>query len=268
MNASNPPLPVVAGIDGSDTAIGAAQWAVDEAVSRNVPLRLVYVTKAPHPTAEEYDRDIHHAHASLRAAQDAIEAGGQPVKIETALIPGPPGPALVEESRDAAMVCVGSVGIGRYARSILGSTATDLAEKAHCPVAIIRPQQDESRQDVNWIVVAVNEDPDNGAVVEQALREAELRDAPVLAIGEHLARHGDRAALEAEVGTWRQRHPGVHVYPVADKADVAHFLKHHDERVQLAVIGGSEAAKLDQIIGPFGHSALHHTNSSVLVIQR
>ncbi len=157
MNASNPPLPVVAGIDGSDTAIGAAQWAVDEAVSRNVPLRLVYVTKAPHPTAEEYDRDIHHAHASLRAAQDAIEAGAQPVKVETALITGPPGPALVEESRDAAMVCVGSVGIGRYARSILGSTATDLAEKAHCPVAIIRPQQDESRQDVNWIVVAVND---------------------------------------------------------------------------------------------------------------
>lgn len=268
MKDTQKPSSVVAGIDGSDTAIRAAQWAVDEAVSRNVPLRLVYVTKTAHPTAEEYERDVHHGHESLRAAQDAIDAGGQPVKIETALLTGPARVALVEESRDAAMVCVGSVGIGRYARSILGSTATDLAEKARCPVAVIRPQNDDARRDVNWIVVAVTDKPDNDLVVEQAMREATLRDAPVLAIGDGVDGHGYCEYLDFEVGRLRRRHPGVHIYPIADRADVAHFLEHHNERVQLAVIDGSEAGSLAQIVGPYGHPALHHANSSVLVIHR
>lgn len=37
--------PVVVGIDGSRAAIHAAQWAIDEAVDRNVPLCLVHVTR-------------------------------------------------------------------------------------------------------------------------------------------------------------------------------------------------------------------------------
>ena len=38
---SSPPA-VVVGIDGSRSAVDAALWAVDEAVSRDIPLRLVY----------------------------------------------------------------------------------------------------------------------------------------------------------------------------------------------------------------------------------
>ena len=266
MNDNHLPSSVVAGIDGSDTAIRAAQWAIDEAISRSVPLRLVYVTKATHPTADEYQLDVRHAKASLRAAQAAIEATGRPVKVETAIVTGPPGAALVAESRDADMICVGSVGIGRYARAVLGSTATELAEKAHCPVAIIRPQDDESRRDINWIVVAINDEPDNEAVVEHAMEEAKLRNAPVLAIGERRALHGTREGLDRVVDKWKQRYPDVHIYPVANQADVAHFLRHHDERVQLAVIGGSETDQLAHIVGPFGHPVFHHAKSSVLVI--
>jgi nucleotide-binding universal stress UspA family protein len=36
--------PVVVGVDGSDAAIDAAKWAIDEAISRDVPLRIVQVT--------------------------------------------------------------------------------------------------------------------------------------------------------------------------------------------------------------------------------
>ena len=260
MNDNHTASAVVVGIDGSSTAIHAAQWAIDEAISRSVPLRLVYVTKPKHPSADDYYEDIHHGEASLRAAQAAVEATGKPVKVETAILDGPAGPALVEESRDAEIICVGSVGIGRYARSILGSTATDLAEKAHCPVAIIRPQEEQPRHAINWVVVEVNEQPDNEAVVEVAIQEAKLRQAPVLAVGNG---HG----LEGTVETWKRRHPDVHIYPVSDGADVAHFVKKHDERVQLAVIGGSQAGELAQIVGPYGHPVFHHTESSVLIVR-
>jgi nucleotide-binding universal stress UspA family protein len=251
---------VVVGIDGSPMAIHAAQWAVDEAIRRSVPMRLVCVTKPKHPSADDYYKDIHHAEASLRAAQAALEATGKPVKVETAILDGPPGAVLVGESRDAAMICVGSIGIGRYARAILGSTATDLAEKAHCPVAVIRPQEDQPRHAINWVVVEVNEQPDNESVVEAAIQEAKLRRAPMLALGAD-------DSLEGRVRTWRQRHPDVHIYPVSDEADVAHFLKKHDERVQLAVIGGSQAGELAQILGRHGHPVFHHAESSVRIVR-
>jgi nucleotide-binding universal stress UspA family protein len=268
MTNTHPPLSVVAGIDGSTTAIQSAQWAVDEAISREAPLRLVYVTKATHPSAQDYENDVRQGKAALHAAQAAIEATGKPVKLETAIVTGPPGAALVEESRDAGMVCLGSVGIGRYARSILGSTATELAEKARCPVAIIRPQPEvDSRDDIHWIAVAVNDETDNPAVVEQAMAQAKLRNAPVLAIGERRARHGTAEALDAEVDTWRRRYPDVHIYPIADQTDVASFLRHCDEQVQLAVIGESEAHKLADLVGPIGQSVLHHAKVSVLVVR-
>ena len=38
----SPAPSVVVGIDGSRSALDAALWAADEAVSRDVPLRLVY----------------------------------------------------------------------------------------------------------------------------------------------------------------------------------------------------------------------------------
>ena len=268
MTMTDTSAPVVAGIDGSDTAIHAARWAADEAISRSVPLRLVYVTKATHPSAEEYDRDVHHGNASLHAARDAMDGDGLPVKVETAIVTGPPGAALVDESRDAALVCVGSVGIGRYARAILGSVATELAEKAHCSVAIIRPGDGDGSDtdtDTSWIVVAVNDVPDNEAVVEHALAEARLRKAPVLALGE-----GERTrdSLDRDVEKMKKRHPDVHIYPVADQAGVAHFLRHNDERIQLTVIGGSQADQLADIVGPFGHSVFRHGRSSVLIVRR
>lgn len=267
MTTANSMSPVLVGIDGSDTAIHAAQWAVDEAVARKVPLRLVYVAKAKHLGAEQYYEDIHHGKASLQAARAAIEATGQPVQIETRILEGRPGTALVAASWDAGMICVGSVGIGRYVRSILGSTASELAESAHCPVAIIRPQTGTHRKAINWIVVATKQQAGNDSVVEQAMREASLRHAPVLLLGDRGSAEGAIDQLEHQVADWRRRFPGVHIYPIANSADVAHFLKKHDERVQLAVIGSDDARELAHIVGPAGHPVFHHADSSALVVR-
>lgn len=159
---------IIVGIDGSHAAITAALWGVDEAISRAVPLRLVSVIKPTHPSPDDYDRDLAHAERSLREAQSAVEAAGKLVKIETDIPRGPAGPVLVEASRDAEMICVGSVGIGRYASSILGSTATELAEKAHCPVAVMRSKVDQPASDINWIVVRMTDAPAGSEVAASA----------------------------------------------------------------------------------------------------
>jgi nucleotide-binding universal stress UspA family protein len=260
---------VVAGIDGSPAAIAAALWGVDEAISRHVPLRLVAVMKPTHPSPDDYARDLAHAENSLREARSAIEASGKPVTVETDIVRGAAGPLLVDASFDAAMICVGSAGIGRYARAILGSTATELAEKAHCPVAILRTDPDRPPPDINWIVVRMTAEPDNDVVVKHAVEEAKLRRAPMLVLGrapEDLTDHAD-GRFAHQVEDWRRRNPEVRVYPITTRDAIAGFLAANDERVLLAVISGAEAGQLPRLVGPAGHPLFHHAECSVLVVR-
>ncbi len=260
---TNTSLPVVVGIDRSDAAINAAVWAIPEAVSRDVPLRLVCAIKRKHSSADEYEEDARHAKAALKDAEKAVQAADARVSVETAIVSGSPGFTLIEESSKAAMICVGSTGIGRYARAILGSTATELAEKAHCPVAIIRPQGEPPEHAVDWILVAVRHEPRDEPALEHAMREGDLRKLPVLLIG-------SQELMDFRIKTWKPVYPDVHVYPVAaDSLDIGKFLKKHHERVQLAVIGGSDADEVAQILGPHGHESLfHRTAASVMVVRQ
>jgi len=261
--------PIIVGIDGSHAGIAAALWGVDEAISRGAPLRLIAVIKATHDSPDDYARDLAHAEKSLREATLALEASRKPVAIETDIPRGPAGPVLVEASRDAEMVCVGSVGIGRYARSILGSTATELADRAHCAVAVLRTESEQPPPDIDWIVVRMTDAPGGDAVVAYAAWEARLRRAPMLVLGgrpEELTEHAD-GEFERRVQDWRRRHPGLRVYPVTTGHAIADFLSANGERVQLAVIGGAEAGQLARLVGPHGHPLFRHPECSVLVVR-
>ena len=151
-----------------------------------VALRIVHVThieREPASPEDTFRLEVQYAESSLRAATAAVEANGKPVKIETEILWGSPDTALINESRNASMVCVGSIGIGAMASKMWGSTAASLAEKAYCPVAIIRSPHNAPASGPDWIVVAVEDHADNESVIEHAMNEARLRNAPVLAVG-------------------------------------------------------------------------------------
>jgi nucleotide-binding universal stress UspA family protein len=263
---------VIVGIDGSQAAIHAAEWAADEAISRGIPLLMLAMIKTTHPSAEDYHRDVAHAETSLHEARLAIEAAGKPVKVETEIRRGQPGVILVSESHDAEMICVGSIGIGRYSRGLLGSTATEVAEKAHCPVAVIRSQPGQPGPKINWIVVAIGDAPERDTVVNQAMKEAQLRKLPVLAIGTTQEDVAEAAAASHELDThlwpWRKWYPDVHIYPVAAGGNVTSFLKTNDDLVTLAVVGASDAGQLAQIVGPQDHPVFRHAEASVLIVRQ
>jgi len=260
---------VIVGVDGSQAAIHAAEWAADEAASRGVSLLMLAIIKATHPSAEDYHRDVAHAEASLQTARLAVEAMGRPIKVETDILRGPPGAILVSESDDAEMICVGSVGIDRYFRSLLGSTATEVAEKALCPVAVIRSHLDQPGPDINWIVVEVNDAPDRDIVIDQAMREAQLRKLPVLAIGTVPADASEMPShrLDNRLWPWRRWYPDVHVYPVTTGRSVTRFLKTINDLVPMVVVGAGDAGQLAQIVGPQDHPVFRHAESSVLIVR-
>jgi nucleotide-binding universal stress UspA family protein len=261
--------PLLVGIDGSPAAIAAALWGVDEAITRGVPLHLISVVKPAHESPEDYERDLAHAEKSLLQARSAVEGTGKLVEVETDVPRGRVGTVLVEASLDAEMICLGCVGIGRYASSIVGSTATEVAEKAHCPVAILRTGSRHPPPEINWVVVRMTDAPANEKVMNYAAAEAKLRRAPMLVLGgrpEELSEHAD-GEFERRVTGWRQRYPEVRVYPIATKHAIASYLSANNQRVQLAAIGGNEARQLAELVGPQGHPLFHHPECSVLVVR-
>jgi nucleotide-binding universal stress UspA family protein len=237
VNASS----VVVGIDGSKAATHAAVWAIQEAVGRELPLRLLYfIDPADLGGADADHIQFGAARAALYDAQRAVEATGEPVKIETELMVGKPLAKLGEEARSAAMVCVGSIGM-KHACHGTSSVAAALPRLALCPVAVIRRPEDRSASpEVGRIVV----EADNRVVLQHAFDEASLRAVPLRAVSAWRANVADdiaytsrraQARLNRRIARWTRRYPDVQVEPIAIRGSISRYLATNAKSVELFV---------------------------------
>ncbi|MEB3982062.1 universal stress protein [Mycobacterium sp. 663a-19] len=227
---------VVVGIDGSRAAIYAALWAVDEAVARDIPLRLVYVIdpRGAGPKGNPHGA----ARAALYAAYRAVDATGKPVKVETEILWERPLTKLMQESRSAVLVCVGSIGLN-HARRVGGTVAASLAESALCPVAVVhRPPGGPAAPEASEVVVQ----GDNGSVLRHAFDEARLRAVPLRVLSAHTAATreaaGNRLAqaqLSRRLARFTPLYPDVPVDSAVIRGSVAQYLRANANAGQLFV---------------------------------
>lgn len=235
-----PAASVVVGVDGSKAASHAAQWAVDEAISRDIPLRLVYVMDSLESSdAQAHEARLSAAQTALRSAERAAQRIRKSVKVETEILWGKPLAKLMEESRSAAMVCVGSIGLNHACHGGK-SVAAALAEETLCPVAVIRrPAGRSATPQIGRVVV----EADNGVVLRYAFEEARLRDAPLRAISVSRARSTDessgsrlaQAQLTRRLARWTRLYPDVQVESAVVSGDVNRYLAANDNCDQLFV---------------------------------
>jgi len=265
------PLPIVVGIDGSKAAIRTALWAVDEAVSRDAPLRLVCAVE---------QGDTGTAEIALHHARNAIEAVGKAVKIETEVTRGPAIGSLLGASASAAMVCVGAVGLRHFRPGRVGSTAAALATSARCPVAIIRSRDDHRPRSAEGIVVEVDGSPDNGVLLGAAIDEARLRDAAIQAI---ICRrtppghdgptgieddHRALADLDRRLARWKRSHPTLRVASQAVHGSLLEYVTYHRQWVRLLIVGAHNRRHLQELVGPAGSAILQDADCSLLIVNQ
>ncbi|TMR88371.1 universal stress protein [Nonomuraea basaltis] len=188
---------IVLGYDGSDFSVQALDWALDEAELRKLPLTLAHAWQWPYGEAAE------EAKAHLRKAAehvlwhgaDCARSTSSGVPVETDLYEGPAAQRLAELSADAALVVVGSRGLSRLPRAVVGSVAGYVADHAGCPVIVVRgPGPLPAPVDPGPIVVADRE-PD-ASVLEFAFGEAALRQLVLVTSGDTAAWHAARPEVE------------------------------------------------------------------------
>jgi len=284
MRDSPRPSPaVVVGIDGSRDAVDAALWAVAEAVSRDIPLRLVYGIDPDNNSGEDPQdiaRDLATAEVAVRYAYTAVESTDKPVKIEVEILQARPTRALLEASRSAAMACVGAMGLRRSAHAGIGSTAAAFAASAHCPVAIVRGGQPHSTGR-RWVIAEVDESTASNGVLRHAVEEARLREAPLRLLTSWQTRFTDvhdthavpdgnrlaKARLDRQVAHWTRQYPDLDVETMAVHGTTLKHLTDNADSIQLLVVGHERARGIRDLIGPPGYASLHETGCSVLICE-
>jgi nucleotide-binding universal stress UspA family protein len=139
---------IIVGVDGSDHSQAALKWAYEEAAHHGASLNVVAAWRAPvlpqsppygSLPPEGYDTQPgNDALALLERLVADLEVRTPAVDMQTSIEEGNPAKVLIERSKGADLMVVGSRGRDGFAGMLLGSVSQHLVAHAHCPVTIVR----------------------------------------------------------------------------------------------------------------------------------
>ena len=135
---------IVVGIDGSENSEEALRWALAEAELRNVRVRAVltwtYLGQAGSklgPLTTEAD-----AQALIAEVIERV-AGPKASRVDAVTVNDLPAAGLLDQAGDgAALLVVGSRGLGGVKGLVLGSVSRTVVERSPVPVVVVH-QRDE-----------------------------------------------------------------------------------------------------------------------------
>ena len=138
---------VVVGVDGSEESVAALRWAADYAKAAGATVQALIawhypdvagaapVGHAPPPIRHETEDRIR---ATLDQAVRQVYPDPAGAGVQTRLAYGHPSKALVEASKGASLLVVGSRGQGAFTGMLLGSVSMHCVTSASCPVTVVR----------------------------------------------------------------------------------------------------------------------------------
>jgi nucleotide-binding universal stress UspA family protein len=138
---------IVVGVDGSGTSMLAARWAAREAESRHAALVLVSAWDMPTfgfsfgtaSATEDLIKSLQRsAEDNVGDALDEVREVASDVEVATHVVEGQAAGVLIDASRDADLLVIGSRGLGGFRDLLLGSVSEQCANQAACPVVIVR----------------------------------------------------------------------------------------------------------------------------------
>ncbi|MFJ8787699.1 universal stress protein [Streptomyces sp. NPDC102462] len=296
-------LPLVVGVDGSDSSLEAVDWAADEAVRHaDLPLRLVHAS-----LWEQYEGDMSStgdpgpvppaaADRIVTAATERALRRAPAVRVETMVLAEDPVYALLGEGHNATAVVTGCRGRGEIPGLLLGSVGLAVAGHADGPVIVVRGTAEGIAGAHERIVLAVGEPGTSGEAARFALCEAAARHCALdvvrtwLCPAHRAARHpllvGDRglgheepavtaAACEEQASALvddvlrhpMSEYPQVRVHRCVLEGPARQVLLHRSRAADLLVLGVRRRNGDGGLqLGLVAHALLHHALCPVAVV--
>ncbi len=138
---------VVVGVDGSPHSLKALEWAFEQASYTGSALHVLHSWEIP-PTwsmveVPSYEPEVlirDYGNAELRETSEAMAGFREDfpdVKVRQEVMKGSPVKSLVKASQNAALLVVGSRGLGGFRGLLLGSVSHAVVHKAACSVAVV-----------------------------------------------------------------------------------------------------------------------------------
>ncbi len=142
MTDTAPPR-VVVGVDGSALAANALEFAIEEAQLRKATLHVTYaytVMSSPvtGSTGKDYYEQVERVAKEFLEEIMAKAPSTEGLDVEWLGVPGNPSEVLIEASRGATLLVVGSRGQGGFLGLLMGSVSTQCVHYSHCPVLVVR----------------------------------------------------------------------------------------------------------------------------------
>jgi nucleotide-binding universal stress UspA family protein len=285
-------LPIVVGVDGSEAGRPAIDLAVREAHLHRRALRLVHafvwptlgVHVGPSPQGPPDGGLAADADRLLAEALAYATAAGPDLDISGEVVTGAAVPVLLAQARHAALVVVGSRGLGGFSGLLLGSVAVQLAAHSGGPVLVARGEQ----RITGPVVVGVDGSEASGEALAFGVAEAAARGSGVVALQTwwgHLSDGAEQelplvydaddvrsvleARLAATVAAHRESHPDVPVRVEVRHARAAHALVEASGSAQMVVVGARGRGGMSGLLlGSVSQALLHHARCPVAVIRR
>ena len=134
---------IIVGIDGSEPSNAALGWAIEHAgpddtlvLVHSWQIHAVGALEAVAYNPADFEVE---AKRLMEAVVDQVigeVADGGPT-IESRVVHGHPGHELIEASKDADLLVVGSRGYGGFRGLLLGSVSTYAVHHAHSPIVVV-----------------------------------------------------------------------------------------------------------------------------------
>ncbi|MGW2741876.1 universal stress protein [Streptomyces sp. NPDC001450] len=281
--------PVVVGVDGSPSGLEAAAVAAREARFRGCGLKVVHALVWPAmevPLGPDEEGLRYAAGQLVAEAVEHARSVAPGIEVGNAVVTGAPLTVLEAQSRTAALLVVGSRGLGGFAGLLLGSTAVHLAAHGRCPVMVVRDRPDGTGP----VLLGVDGSPAGEAAVEFAFTEAALRGTGIVALhawtpwsvpvspppdpsepyalAPGVLAEGERRLLAEAVAGWQERYPDVPVEHTVVRGGAREALIEASARAGLLVVGArGRGGFTGLLLGSVSQAVLHHAHCPVAVVR-
>jgi len=135
---------IVVGVDGSATSSAALEQACRRAERTGETVVALHAWRTHAPSTDVWNSEpraqegLAHRQVLLAESVAGMRVDHPDVVIEQEAVPVAPVRCLVDASRGASLLVVGSHGLGFFGGLLLGSVSQSVLQRAECPVMVVR----------------------------------------------------------------------------------------------------------------------------------